>query len=48
MSRPTENRRRTAVRAAALRPPPPFPAVDREVLTAAVGLATLVAALLLG
>ncbi|MCM2334308.1 MAG: hypothetical protein NDI82_10220 [Anaeromyxobacteraceae bacterium] len=48
MRRRPENRRRTIVHAAALRPPPSFPAVDREALTAAVGLAVLVAALLLG
>ena len=48
MRRRTENRRRTNVRVAALRPPPSFPSLDREVLTAAVGLAVLGAALLLG
>ena len=48
MPRSHQNRRRPVARAAALRPPPAFPAIDREVVTAAVGLALLATALLLG
>jgi len=43
-----ENRRRPTARAVALRPPPVLPALDRELVTAALGLALLGAALLLG
>lgn len=48
MPRSPENRRRPTARAVALRPPPHLPALDRELVTAALGVLLLAAALLLG
>lgn len=42
------NRRRPFAHAVALRPPPRLPTIDREWLSAALGVALLGAALLLG
>lgn len=48
LRRPQNRRRRPAARALALRPPPALPALDRDAVTALVGLAALAAALLAG
>ena len=48
MPRRTENRRRPTARAVALRPPPVLPSLDRELVTAALGVVLLGAALLFG
>jgi hypothetical protein len=47
MPRSRENRRRPVARAVALRPPPQLPVLDRDLVTAALGVTLLVAALLL-
>lgn len=46
MLRRPQNRRRSAARALALRPPPALPALDRDAVTALLGLAALAVALL--
>ena len=48
MLRRPQNRRRAAARALALRPPTPLPSLDRDAVTALLGLAALAAALLAG